>query len=181
MEALSVPLFPLNTVLFPGGPLPLRIFEPRYLDMVARCVKNDSCFGVCLIEDGKEARDAAVPHSIGTLARIIDWDKLPDGMLGIVALGSDRFHIDSTDVESNQLIHGTVTLLPNLRPASCRLSSRSCPAFLRRSFPRRGHCTRPWNPTTTTATGSVTASPRSCRWTCRSGSTSWSRRIHWQG
>jgi len=121
MEALSVPLFPLNTVLFPGGPLPLRIFEPRYLDMVARCVKNDSAFGVCLIEDGREAGDAAVPHSIGTLARIIDWDKLPDGMLGIVALGGDRFHIESTEVGSNQLIHGAVTLLPE--PASSILPS----------------------------------------------------------
>jgi hypothetical protein len=112
METLPVPLFPLNTVLYPGGPLPLRIFEPRYLDMVADCVKNDLPFGVCLIENGKEAGETAVPHSIGTLARIIDWDKLPDGMLGIVVLGSDRFRIESTKIESNQLIRGSVTLLP---------------------------------------------------------------------
>lgn len=118
METLSVPLFPLNTVLFPGGPLPLRIFEPRYLDMVAQCVKNDSAFGVCLINDGKEAGEAAVPHAVGTLARIIDWDKLPDGMLGIVALGGVRFRIEQTEIGSNQLIRGEVTPLAEPDPES---------------------------------------------------------------
>lgn len=116
MSTLSIPLFPLNTVLFPGGPLSLRIFEPRYLDMVSYCLKNDSTFGVCLIQDGKEAGLAAEPHRIGTLARIIDWDKLPDGLLGIVVLGSHRFTIDSTEIGSNQLLSGIVKVLPEPTP-----------------------------------------------------------------
>ena len=69
---MKVPLFPLNTVLFPGGPLPLRIFETRYLEMVRDCVKNDEPFGVLLIRDGQEAGQATT-YDIGTLARIIDW------------------------------------------------------------------------------------------------------------
>lgn len=116
MPTLSIPLFPLNAVLFPGGPLSLRIFEPRYLDMVSHCLKTDSAFGVCLIQDGKEAGPAAVPHSIGTLARIIDWDKLPEGLLGIVVLGSHRFVIESTEIGNNQLVSGTVKVLPEPTP-----------------------------------------------------------------
>ena len=112
MPTLSIPLFPLNTVLFPGGPLSLRIFEPRYLDMVSYCLKNDSAFGVCLIQNGKEAGLAAEPHRIGTLARIIDWDRLPEGLLGIVVLGSHRFAIESIETGNNQLVSGTVKVLP---------------------------------------------------------------------
>lgn len=112
MDTLSIPLFPLNTVLFPGGPLPLRIFEPRYLDMVSHCLKTDTAFGVCLIQDGKEVGKAAAPHRIGTLARIVDWNQLPEGLLGIMVLGGDRFTIDSTQIADNQLLNGTVTVLP---------------------------------------------------------------------
>lgn len=116
MSTLSIPLFPLNTVLFPGGPLSLRIFEPRYLDMVSYCLKNDSAFGVCLIQHGKEAGLAAEPHRIGTLARIIDWNKLPEMLLGIVVLGSQRFAIESIEIGSNQLLNGTVKILPEPSP-----------------------------------------------------------------
>ena len=121
METLSIPLFPLNAVLFPGGPMPLRIFEPRYMDMVSHCLKTDSAFGVCLIQHGQEGGRAAVPHRVGTLARIIDWDKLPEGLLGIVVLGNDRFSIESTQIGRNQLLSGTVTVLPE--PATETLPS----------------------------------------------------------
>jgi Lon protease-like protein len=70
----TIPLFPLNTVLFPGGPLRLRIFEPRYLDMVSRCMREDAGFGVALIVAGREAGGAAQTVAIGTLARIVDFD-----------------------------------------------------------------------------------------------------------
>jgi hypothetical protein len=116
MSTLCIPLFPLNTVLFPGGPLSLRIFEPRYLDMVSHCLKTDTAFGACLIQEGKEAGLAAEPHRIGTLARIIDWDKLPEGLLGIAALGSHRFAIESTEIGSNQLVSGTVKVLAEPAP-----------------------------------------------------------------
>ena len=82
---MQVPLFPLNTVLFPGGPLPLRIFEPRYLAMVSDCVSNDSPFGVLLIRKGGETGPAST-HEVGTLARISDWYQGSDGLLGITAI-----------------------------------------------------------------------------------------------
>ena len=80
--------------------------------MVSYCLKNDSAFGVCLIQNGKEAGLAAEPHRIGTLARIIDWDRLPEGLLGIVVLGSHRFAIESIETGNNQLVSGTVKVLP---------------------------------------------------------------------
>ncbi|HSS65730.1 MAG TPA: LON peptidase substrate-binding domain-containing protein [Gammaproteobacteria bacterium] len=109
----EIPLFPLNTVLFPGGPLSLRIFEPRYLDMVAERMRSERPFGVCLIRDGEEAGDAATPYEVGTLARIIDFQKFDDGILGINAVGEGRFRVISTRVQSNQLVLGRVEMLPN--------------------------------------------------------------------
>jgi hypothetical protein len=89
----EIPLFPLNTVLFPGGPLPLRIFEPRYLDLVKRCLREDSGFGVVLIREGVEAGGPAQTFDVGTYARIVDFSQQPDGLLGIRALGQSRFRI----------------------------------------------------------------------------------------
>lgn len=90
----TIPLFPLNAVLFPGGPLKLRIFEPRYLDMVSRCMRENSGFGVALIVAGNEAGGGpAQTMPIGTLARIVDFEQLDDGLLGITARGERRFRI----------------------------------------------------------------------------------------
>ncbi len=99
----SLPLFPLNTVLFPGGPLRLRIFEPRYLDMISRCMREDSGFGVALIVAGREAGGAAQTVQIGTLARIVDFEQLDDGLLGITARGERRFRIVHTHQENDGL------------------------------------------------------------------------------
>lgn len=99
-------LFPLGSVLFPGGPLPLRIFEPRYIDMVSSCMRNDEPFGVCLIQAGHEVGHAAEPFKIGTLARIVDWHRAEDGLLGITALGTERFRVHETHVQSNELLVG---------------------------------------------------------------------------
>ncbi|MDE2233941.1 MAG: LON peptidase substrate-binding domain-containing protein [Gammaproteobacteria bacterium] len=88
----EISLFPLNTVLFPGGPLPLRIFEPRYLDMVSDCMKHSQGFGVCLIEKGSETGKSRT-YKVGTLAVIRDWSNGPDRLLNILALGSRRFRI----------------------------------------------------------------------------------------
>jgi Lon protease-like protein len=107
-EALDVPLFPLHTVLFPGGPLTLRVFEPRYLDMVSECLRNEQPFGVCLIQSGQEAGQAASPHRTGTFARIVDWQRGGDGLLSISARGEQRFHVQETRVERDQLLRGTV-------------------------------------------------------------------------
>jgi uncharacterized protein len=93
VSTTTLPLFPLHTVLFPGGPLALRIFEPRYLDMVRSCLKEQSCFGVVTILEGAEAGDIVHIATLGTRARIVDFDALPDGLLGITCVGDQRLRI----------------------------------------------------------------------------------------
>lgn len=109
----DIPLFPLSSVLFPGGPLALRIFEPRYLDMVRDCARDDACFGVCLILEGQETGAPALPAAVGTLARITDFYTLPDGLLGIGAEGCSRFRVLRTRVRNNGLMHGSVRYWPD--------------------------------------------------------------------
>jgi hypothetical protein len=89
----EIPLFPLGTVLFPGGPLPLRIFEARYVDLVSRCLRDGSGFGVVLIREGAEAGGPALTFDVGTYARIVDFSRQDDGLLGIRAQGERRFRI----------------------------------------------------------------------------------------
>lgn len=112
--SITVPLFPLNTVLFPGGVLPLRIFEPRYLDMVSDCLKSDKGIGVVLIKDGAETGQAAETYDTGTLSSISYWHKRADGILGVTLKGTQRFKILSTTVQKNQLVLAEVELLPEL-------------------------------------------------------------------
>ncbi len=107
-----LPLFPLQTVLFPGGPLSLRIFEPRYLDLVRDCTSNDSEFGVCLVRVSDQPGPPTAPFSIGTTARIIDFFTMEDGLLGIRASGIDRFLIHSTTIRDNGLLTGEIDRLP---------------------------------------------------------------------
>ncbi|MEX0731380.1 MAG: LON peptidase substrate-binding domain-containing protein [Aquisalimonadaceae bacterium] len=109
-------LFPLRTVLFPGGPLQLRIFEARYLDMVSQCLRDSTGFGVCLIEEGSEVGQPARPCKIGTLARIVDWDKRRDGLLGITAVGEQRFRIRKTWATRDRLLMAEVDELPLVGP-----------------------------------------------------------------
>lgn len=109
--SLEIPIFPLHTVLFPGGPLPLRIFETRYLDMVSDCLKRNRGFGVCLIREGKEVGDCALPYEVGTLARIADWHTRHDGLLGITVHGEQRFRIINSTTTGQQLHVAHVELL----------------------------------------------------------------------
>lgn len=90
-----IPLFPLNTVLFPQGPLPLRIFETRYVDMVKFCMREQSPFGVVLIRAGSEVGTSSMGEAcaVGTTARIIDFNSLPDGLLGITCRGERKFSV----------------------------------------------------------------------------------------
>ncbi|MBX3727376.1 MAG: LON peptidase substrate-binding domain-containing protein [Xanthomonadales bacterium] len=106
-----LPLFPLGTVLFPGGPLQLRIFERRYLDLVRDCARDGSSFGVCLILAGREAGEPATPAAIGTSARITDFFTREDGLLGITAVGERRFHVDSVHARDNGLLVAQVRWL----------------------------------------------------------------------
>jgi Lon protease-like protein len=104
---MDVPLFPLRTVLFPGGPLPLRIFESRYIDMVSHCMKSESPFGVLLIREGEEG-GLATTHDVGTLASITDWYQGSDGLLGVTAAGGQRFRLLSGRQQADGLNVGTV-------------------------------------------------------------------------
>ena len=93
-QTAEIDLFPLNTVLYPGGPLPLRIFEPRYMAMVRNCMRDESSFGVVLIVAGAEAGEAVETTApVGTSARIADFYPLPDGLLGIYCLGGRKFRL----------------------------------------------------------------------------------------
>jgi Lon protease-like protein len=112
MTQLSVPLFPLRTVLFPEGPLPLRVFEPRYLDMISRCMKTNEPFGVVLIAEGREAGNMVSTHAQGTLATITDWYQGDDGLLGITASGGERFRLLSMERQPDGLNVGKIEKLP---------------------------------------------------------------------
>jgi Lon protease-like protein len=107
-EVRELPLFPLNTVLFPGGPLPLRIFEPRYLDMVSRCMREQSGFAVVLLGEGEEVATATSFAATGTEARIVDFDRLEGNVLGISCIGCERVRIVEAWREADGLNRGRV-------------------------------------------------------------------------
>jgi hypothetical protein len=112
-----LPLFPLHTVLFPGGRLPLKVFEQRYIAMAKACLAEERPFGVCLISRGSEvaAPDAAGPPEfagVGTLARIASWDMPELGILHLQTAGGERFKVERHEVDSSGLIVGEVTPLP---------------------------------------------------------------------
>jgi len=115
--SIELPLFPLRTVLFPDGVLPLRIFEPRYVDMISRCMREQSGFGVVLIRQGTEARrdpsdDQPECFDVGTEARIVDFNQADNGLLGIVARGERKFRVVGTREQTDHLLIGEVQYLP---------------------------------------------------------------------
>lgn len=111
----SLALFPLDTVLFPGGVLPLRVFEVRYLDMVGKCHRTGAPFGVVALTEGQEVRTAGAPPehlaSIGTLARISILQQLQPGLIALTCTGEQRFHIDRQEQLKHGLWIADVTLL----------------------------------------------------------------------
>ncbi len=108
----TLPLFPLNTVLFPGQLLPLHIFEPRYRQMIGECLQNSQPFGVVLLRQGDEVGDdAAVPYDVGTTANIIQVERLPDGRMTIVCVGNARFRLTHT-YHDRPYLRGDVDLWP---------------------------------------------------------------------
>ncbi|MGI4788952.1 MAG: LON peptidase substrate-binding domain-containing protein [Janthinobacterium lividum] len=92
----DIPLFPLHVVLFPDMPLPLHIFEPRYREMILRCREEKSPFGITLIQSGADIGAEAVPRQVGTIARIAQYEEMPDGRMNIVVFGETRFRINQT-------------------------------------------------------------------------------------
>ena len=113
MKTISkdVPLFPLNTVLFPGGLLPLRIFEQRYLEMAKTCLRDGTPFGVCLIREGGEVGTPATHEDLGCLARITQWDMQQLGLLQLITQGGERFRVLATRIRADGLILADIELL----------------------------------------------------------------------
>jgi len=109
---LNIPIFPLNAVLFPGGLLPLRVFEARYMDMTRDCLKRDAPFGVCLIQEGAEVGAPAVPEGIGCLATILEWDMQQQGILNIKTRGGQRFRILERRTGAQGLTSADIELIP---------------------------------------------------------------------
>jgi Lon protease-like protein len=119
-------------VLFPGGRLPLRIFETRYMDMAKACLRDGSPFGVCAIREGAEVGAPATPHDVGTLARIGEWDMPQLGLLHIVAQGERRFRVLERRVEANGLQRARIELLPAETDGPVPASCTTCVRLLER-------------------------------------------------
>lgn len=116
----EIALFPLSAVLLPYGRMPLQIFEQRYLDLVKSSMRSGDSFGMLRIERGVEVGSARLPElaSIGSLASIVDWDQLENGLLGVTVEGGQRFLLGDFWRENNGLIRAEVELLPPLEPAA---------------------------------------------------------------
>jgi len=119
---LEIPIFPLRTVLFPDGLLPLKIFEQRYLDMTKVCIRDASPFGVCLLREGAEVGAPAVPLPVGCTALIQDWEMPHLGLFHLVCRGGSVFRIAEHWSTRSGLIYGSVELSdappPQLLPAA---------------------------------------------------------------
>lgn len=112
-----VAVFPLNVVLFPGGLLPLRIFEPRYLRMVSECLRQSQPFAVAtIVDEGPEAGEVAVTAPVATLSRIADWEQGEDGLLHLLCEGEQRCRLHEVEVESDRLLRGSITRLQENMP-----------------------------------------------------------------
>jgi Lon protease-like protein len=120
-NTIEIPLFPLSAVLVPFGQMPLRIFERRYLDLVRDCMKSDSGFGVVWVRTGAEVASKGVADpqlgDYGTYARIIDWDQLDNGLLGITIQGSKTFDLDDVSLAASGLMMGKTRMHPDLVPS----------------------------------------------------------------
>ena len=112
----TIPLFPLSSVLLPGGRLPLQIFEPRYLDLISECLKQDSGFGVLWLREGAEViTEKETTHrfaTAGCYARVVDWDQLSNGLLGVTIEGEKRFRLISSEQGADKRYRAEVEWLP---------------------------------------------------------------------
>jgi Lon protease-like protein len=103
----EIPLFPLRSVLFPRGRLALQIFERRYIDLVTTCLRDNTGFGIALLKSGQEVIKPGLRqtvHRTGTYARIVDWDQLDNGLLGITVEGTRKFRVQECTVGANDLL-----------------------------------------------------------------------------
>lgn len=137
-ETVEVAIFPLNTVLFPGGLLPLKIFEQRYLDMTRDCLRDNAPFGVFLIRDGAEVGAPATCEEIGCIAAIIEWEMLQLGIFQLLTQGQDKARILQRRVENNGLVRGEVELLPAEAPIPLSPQFQRCAEILKMIIEKNG-------------------------------------------
>ena len=107
----DIPLFPLNIVLFPGGRFDLQIFERRYIDLVSHCMRTGTGFGICLLKSGDETNGNNLNQTVyntGTYAKIVDWDQLESGLLGITVEGAVKFVAQDFWKEEDDVLHASV-------------------------------------------------------------------------
>lgn len=137
-EPFELALFPLNTVLFPGGVLPLRVFEPRYMEMAKTCMRDSKPFGVCLIQEGEETGTPAVPHNVGCMVNIVDFDMTQIGMLNLKTVGTHRFSVLETREDAQGLILGQVTQIPDEAMAGLPAKHQACAMVLQHIIEQAG-------------------------------------------
>ena len=137
-SATEIPLFPLNTVLFPGGLLPLRVFEQRYLEMAKACLRDSSPFGVCLIREGAEVGTPATHEAVGCLAHITQWDMQQLGLLQLVAQGGQRFRVLAKRIRADGLILAGIEHLPKEVDAPIAEKFDACRQLLERIVAEHG-------------------------------------------
>ena len=142
----DLPLFPLGAVLFPGGLLPLRVFEQRYLEMAKACLREGAPFGVCRIREGAEVGAPATPEAVGCLARIEQWDMQQLGLLQIVARGGRRFRILERRVQADGLARADVALLDEEADAAVPEHLAACRTLIERVVAEHGErlFAQPW-------------------------------------
>ncbi|MCO5106842.1 MAG: LON peptidase substrate-binding domain-containing protein [Burkholderiaceae bacterium] len=125
-------IFPLGTVLFPGGVLPLRVFEARYLDLVRECAAADAPFGVCLITEGSEVGEAAQHEAVGCTAHIVDFGMEDAGVLNLRTVGGQRFRVLERRVRKDRLVRADVEMIDPDDPAPVSEEYAACASLLRR-------------------------------------------------
>ncbi len=180
---MTLPLFPLNTVLFPGCVLDLQIFEARYLDMISRCMKQGTGFGVVCIVEGEEVGEAASRFAaIGCEALVRDFQQRTNGLLGIRVEGGRRFRVERAQVLPDQLTVADVQWLEE--PPDCPLQAEHC----RPSMPTSPHCMRrspnirwwrgwPWREWSPASSNWPINWPTCCRWSRRRSCNCFSSKI----
>lgn len=138
MAGEEIPLFPLNAVLFPGGLLPLQVFEQRYMEMTKACLRDSTPFGVCLIQHGAEVGAPATPEALGCSARVVHWEMQQLGLLKIVAQGEQRFRVAATRVQEDGLVLGRVEFLAEGADAPVPAEMGACRQLLERIVDEHG-------------------------------------------
>ena len=134
---IDLPIFPLRSVLFPGGDMSLKVFETRYMDMAKACLKNSAPFGIARIRDGNEVGTPAVPEGIGTVARITEWDMAALGILQLRVRGDRRFRLCAQSIARAGLILGKVAMIEDDAHVDCA-ELPPCAAFLRKVLTQTG-------------------------------------------